>query len=112
MENFISENPKKVVIQGIEFSIREMNGREYDAAANEYLSITEDNRFSIDVAKRNEIWLKLCVVDSTVETIKPFKDLTVDEKIKLLQNLKPAIRLSLIKEIRILNEMESDLQKN
>lgn len=116
-----SSEPKEITISGVKFRIREMTGPEYDAASNEYMGIDDDGRFTIDLAKRNAAWLRLCVVDADIEfavsmgatgTAKKFVDLDAGEKIAALQNLKPGIRLKLLQEIRVLNEVSREVAKN
>lgn len=112
-EDFISEEPVKVEIDGKTFLIKEFNGEEYDKISNEYITLNKDGNLVLDISLRNKAWLKLAVIDAPYHyNDKEFKDCTPDEKQIVLNKLKPKIRLPLINAINKINTVSGDVAKN
>jgi len=112
-KDFIDEKPIKVDINGREFKLRLMLGVEFDKASSDFITIRSDESAKVDVAKRNSIFLKKCVVDAPYKKDgKAFADLTEDERLELMDKLKPGIRNALLKKVHGLHELDSDVEKN
>ena len=113
-EDFISEEPVKVEIDGKEFLIKEFSCEEADEINNKYISMNEDGKLNMDLVERNKAWLGIGVIDAPYGGIndRAFKDLKPAEKQSILNKLKPKIRLPLLQAISDLNEVEADIVKN
>jgi len=113
-KDFISEEPVEVEVDGKKFKIKELSGVEYDVLSNKYISIDEvSGNIIADLAKRNEHYLENCVSDAPYEKDGvAFKDLKPVQKKELLNKLKPSIRIHLVREIAMLNNIGDDVAKN
>jgi len=112
-KDFIEEKPVEINLNGRIYKIKEPNGVEFDAISQEYLSLDEKGRLLADIPKRNSLWLKSLVVDAPYEKEgKPFRELKGEEKLEVLNKLKPPIRTELLKAINNLLNVESDELKN
>lgn len=113
MSDFVdTDKEHEIDIGGRKFKIREMNGYQQDEL-NSRSYIPDGKIWRLDIAKRNEYFLRICVIDSPYDQDGvPFKALKPDEKVAILQKLKPGIRKELIKKIRKLNKMEEGTAKN
>jgi Mg/Co/Ni transporter MgtE len=116
-EDFVSDEPKTVEIDGRVFKIRELTGREMDevdTCAWRVNDITQ-NDVSFDMAARNEELLRRSVIDAPYndqKSGKSFKELKPDERVALLQSLKNRIRAKLLAEISKINGIkEEELKK-
>ena len=104
-EDFISRELEEVKIGERIFKIKPLTGKEGDEILDKNLTVDEDGKMKVSLAVRNEEWFKKCVIDAPYEKNGiPFKDLKPDERVEILQKLKPAIRTKLIKELSRLNE--------
>lgn len=113
-EDFVSEEPISVEVSGRKFKIRELNGEESDNISNQYIKVDGDSgNVLLDVALRNKLILGACVVDAPYDKDGvEFSKLSKDDKIKILNKLKPGIRSPLLKEIFKVNSVESGVSKN
>ena len=111
MEVFISDKPIEIEISGIKFKIKEVSGDEFDRITNSYIKVIDENKFDIDIAKKNIEWLKTVVDMNLVQMNKKFSEMNQDERIKTLQRLKPSIRNALLREIAKINELPEDIKK-
>lgn len=113
-EDFISEEPVKVEIDGKVFLIKEFTGKEYDKISGDYITLNKDGNLVLDIGKRNEAWLGIAVVDAPYCGIndKAFKDLKSEEKQEILNKLKAKIRVPLINAISKINSVSADVAKN
>ena len=113
MSDFVSNEPIEVDIDGRIFKIKEVSGEEADLIANAYIKIKDENTLDIDIAAKSREWLKHTVMDAPYDLSgKPFTELNPDQRVSILQQLKPAIRSKLLKEIYKINEPPSDIKKN
>lgn len=113
--DFVSEEPVEVDVDGRKFKVRELLGEESDKIANEYVKVdVRNDSAQLDVALRNKLVLEAAVVDApyTGENNKPFKELGKDERVKILNKLKPGIRSALLKKVFEVNSVERDVAKN
>jgi len=111
-EDFVSEKLIDFEIDGRPFKLKELNGKENDEAMDKYVSVTEDNKIVMSIAKRNEIWLKKCVIDAPYEKDgKPFKQLSNSEQIEILNKLKAKIRNKILKKLVEMNTPEENVIK-
>lgn len=111
-EDLIKENFVEVDISKRKFKIKVLNGDEYDKIMDKYIAVSEDGTIRFSLAKRNSEWLKTCVLDAPYEKDgKKFTETNPDEKLKILQNLKPNIRNQLIQKISEVNEAKGDFLK-
>jgi len=111
-EDFISGELEEIKIGERTFKIKPLTGKEYDEVIDKNLTIEEGGKMTISLAMRNEEWLKRCVVDAPYEKDgKPFKQLSPEERVELLQKLKPSIRNKLIKELARINEGKEEEKK-
>lgn len=115
MSDFVdTEKEHEIDIGGRKFKIREMGGYQRDELnSRSYIPDAETGKWRLDIAKRNECYLRFCVIDAPYDQKEvPFKSLNIDEKVAILQKLKPEIRKKLIEKIRKLNRMEEETAKN
>lgn len=115
MSDFVdTEKEHEIDIGGRKFKIREMDGYQQDELnSRSYVPNEETGKFLLNMAKRNEYYLRICVIDAPYnQNDKPFKSLKPDAKVAILQKLKPSIRKELIEEIVKLNQMEVETAKN
>ena len=113
-EDFISEEPIKVTIDGKVFLIKEFTGEEYDKISSDYITLNVKGDLVLDLSKRNKAWLGIAVVDAPYKGTndKPFKELKSEEKQEILQKLKAKIRVPLVNAISKINAVSSDVAKN
>ena len=110
-EDFVS-GPKDFEVEGRKFKIKILSGGDFDNVASEFVFIT-DGILTIDVPKKNEAFLRECVLDAPYEKNgKPFATLTKEERTEILQKLRPTIRTKLLRAIMVLNEMPEEAKKN
>lgn len=95
-----------------EFEIKLITGQEKDKLLNQYVSINENENVEIDVAKKNTLWLRECVLDAPYDKDGvEFKQLSKDDRLSLLQRLKPRKRDKLLDEIFSLNGVSQETKK-
>ena len=112
-DDFADETAIEYEINGRKFGIRLMLGEEFDQASSEFITIKSDETAKIDVAKRNSVFLQKCVVNAPYQKDgKPFIELNENQRLELLQKLKPGLRNALIKKVHGLHELDSDVEKN
>ena len=113
-EDFISEEPVKIEIDGKVFSIKEFTGEEADKISNDYIKLDVDGNLVLNIAERNKAWLRIAVIDAPYSGVddQAFKDITPEQKAEILNKLKPKIRIPLIQAISDLNSVEAGVAKN
>ena len=113
MSDFIGSEPVEVLVQGRKFKVRELNGEAFDSLAEEYVTISEDGTFNVDIAKRSKGLLKL-VVDAPEDYSsngKKFSELSEAERLEILQKMKPLLRDKLISEINKTMKADDEVKK-
>lgn len=104
MSDFVEDNPIEVKVEDRVFLVKEPFGGEFDAWLEKYISILPSGGYNVDLPKKNAGILEF-VVDAPYKVgDKDFKDASVEERVELLQKLKPTIRGALIKKINGLLE--------
>ncbi len=110
-EDRVKEEPVSVFVGDREFKVKPMNGRETDALMDKCVKgIGSDGKSaSIEIGVKNEELLKT-VVDAPYDLKgKPFKELTLLQKLDVLQSLK--IRNALLVKIDELNNIDGEDKK-
>lgn len=111
MSDFVGEEPIEIEVVGRKFKIKEVNGQDFDKMSEKYVALTEEGTFNVDIALRNEQLLTL-VVDAPYEKDgKKFTELSEQDKLGILQKLKPGLRDKLIAGINKSMTPEEDLKK-
>lgn len=113
MSDFIGSEPIEVEVLGRKFKVREMNGEEFDALAEKYIVIGEDGVINIDISKRSKGLLGLVVnaPDDYSTDGKKFPELKEEERIAILQKMKPMLRDKLIAAINKTMAADKELKK-
>lgn len=110
-EDFMSVDPIEKEICGRMFKLKPLTGWESDEILDKDIKIT-DGKVEICLSIRNSEWLTKCVLDAPYEKDgKPFKELLPEDRLGLLQKLKPKIRLAIIKELSEMNEGTEEEKK-
>lgn len=114
MSDFVdTEKEHEIDIDGRKFKIREMNGYQQDEVNSRSYIPNDVGKFNLDIAKRNEYFLRVCVIDAPYDQGETkFRSLKPDAKVAILQKLKQGIRKKLIEKIRKLNQMGEETAKN
>ena len=111
MSDFVDEEPIEVEVDGKIFKIKEPNGPEYDAWTEKYVTILEGDRLDLSIVNKNKGALEF-VVDAPYKVGElEFKDAKPEDRLVLLQKLKPLIRNKLIKAINSLLDGSEDVKK-
>lgn len=111
-EDFITGRPVEIDIEGRKFKIKELTGEETDKIANSYVKIKDKNTIDIDIAIKNKELLKNTILDAPYEKDgRKWSELTQNERVELLQKLKPGIRSKLLKEINMINGISEEIKK-
>lgn len=113
MSDFIGSEPIEVDVQGRKFKVREMDGNEFDALAEKFVIISEDGAVNIDIAKRSKGLLALVVdaPDDYSSNGKKFPELSEDDRVAILQKMKPMLRDKLIAAINKTMAVDKELKK-
>lgn len=118
-EDFVDLTPVDIKIGGRKFKLKPLTGEESDKITNQYTKFVQDPdnpdefKAEFDIAVRNSLWLKICVIDAPYKKgEKEWTKLSPEERVEILNKLKPKIRNELLKEIRVMNAVESDVTKN
>lgn len=113
-DDFISNETVERTVKERTFEIRELSGQEHDTMQSKSYVVEDGNITNFDVASKNEYLLKNCVVDAPyngkvidVGDV-PFKELGPEDRIKILNNLRPEIRQALLNEINEVNGFNED----
>lgn len=117
--DFVDLTPIDVEIGGRKFKLKPLNGEESDKVTNKFTKFVQDKdnpdefKADFDISVRNSEWLKICVIDAPYSKgEKAWSELNEDEKLEILNKLKPKLRNELLKQIRIMNSLESEVVKN
>jgi hypothetical protein len=103
--DFVTGELEEIKIGERVFKIKPLTGKEGDEILDKNLIVDEDGKMSASLVVRNEEWFRRCVVDAPYEKDgKPFKDLKSEERVEIIQKLKPVIRTRLIKELSKVND--------
>jgi len=112
-EDFIKEEGIEKKIKGRKFLLKEFTGQETDDMTNTYIKVIDEDRLDINIKARNEYLLKYGVLDAPYTNVegKEFHRLNPDERIAILQKLKPAIRNELIQALMEINGLKKEVEE-
>ena len=112
--DFISNETVERTVEGRNFEIRELAGEEHDTMQSKAYVADQGSIVDFDIVAKNEYLLKNCVVDApyTGEAINvgdtPFKGLGPEDRIKILNKLRPGIRKQLLNAVNEINGLNED----
>ncbi len=105
-DDFVKTFMKEVHIDGRKFTLKVLNGPEYDKFLDSIKYYDEvEGKFKFSLAKRNEFYLKNCVLSAPYEwNGKEWGVLSSKERLECLNSLKNSIRKKIILECVKINE--------
>lgn len=111
-EDFITSDLEEFKIGERIFKLKYLKGKQSDEVLDQSLTI-EGKNINISVSQRNELWIKQCIIEAPYELNGiPFKDLKPEERLGIIQKLKPIIRGPLMKKIQEMNEGTEEEKKS
>lgn len=113
MSDFVSNEPVEIEVVGRKFKVKEVSGELYDKMSEKFILIDQDGGINIDIAKRSKELLSLVVEapDDYSSNGKKFPELSVEERLEILQKMKPGLRDKLIGAINGTMKVDEDLKK-
>jgi len=112
MSDFVSNKPIQIEVLGRKFGVIEPDGAVFDAWIEKYVSPMPNGNYNIDISKKNKGLLEFIVDAPYDKEGKAFKELSVDERVVILQQLKPVLRAKLLKGIEEAFDISEDEKKN
>jgi len=112
MSDFVSEKPIEIIVLGRKFGVIEPNGALFDAWIEKYVKPLPNGNYDIDISSKNKGLLEFIVDAPYDKEGVAFKDLSVEDRVIILQELKPILRAKLLKEIETAFEISEDEKKN
>jgi len=112
MSDFVSEKPIEITVLGRKFGVKEPDGNTFDLWIEKYVKPLPNGNYNIDITQKNKGVLEFVVEAPYDKEGKAFKDLTVEERIEILQQLKPGLRAKLLKAIEEVFDIKEDEKKN
>lgn len=112
MSDFVEDEPIEVLVDDKKFLVREPLGPEYDAWVEKYVKVLPSGAYDFSIVAKNKGVLEF-VVDAPYKVgDKDFKDAKIEDRVGLLQKLKPSVRNKLIKKVNsIIEGVDIDKKK-